>query len=437
MAQFLLLIALLLAVAFFLQVDFVFYVVYVTLGVWLWSVWNAPRAVHGLLVRRRFRRRAFHGQKIDVDLELVHQGWQPIPWLQMVESIPPALRLGGATSGVLTLRGRSTRKVSYSVRAMRRGYYRLGPLLITTGDLFGFRESRRRLDPDYLTVYPRIIPLSDLDLPSRLPQGTIVSQKRFFEDQARPNGVRRYHSGDSLRHINWKVSAHSRRLQVKTYEPVISLESMILLNLNQSEYRRRQRYDGPEWAVIVAASVAAHLSEQRQPVGLACNGIDPLAALSSRDPSSFDRESGRLSLDLVATASEDGGAVSRSAARLMPGIIPPRGGRSNLMRILEQLARVESGATLESEHWMVRTTLDLSWGTNVIVVSPKGDDATCAALHQLVRRGLTPFLVIVDPYADFAAIRERARHLGFEAFHVGNQRMLSARQKAGQPRLRR
>ena len=100
--------------------------------------------------------------------------------------------------------------ISYQLHCRRRGYYPVGPLQLASGDLFGFVDVQGRdVGQQFLTVYPRIIPLVGLALPSRLPFGTLASNQRLFEDPARLRGLREYQSGDSQRRINWKASAHS------------------------------------------------------------------------------------------------------------------------------------------------------------------------------------------------------------------------------------
>jgi uncharacterized protein (DUF58 family) len=312
------------------------------------------------------------------------------------------LRGSEATSHVLSLSGKETAEITYHVYARRRGYYKLGPLHIMTGDLFGlYRERQGQVPASYFTVYPRIVPLSQLGLPSRLPFGTIASQQRLFADPARPLGVRDYQSGDSLRQINWKASAHTRHLLVRTFQPAISLETAVLLNLNQEEYQRRTRLDTVEWAIEVAASLAAHLIEQRQAVGLITNGADPLQGAEEAD---FDEASGRLQ--------------SKKLAAETAAPIPPRTGRNQLMRILERLARIEAIPTTPFVEWLPQACHSLSWGTTLLVVTTSSDEAICQALHRLVRIGLNPVLITVEPTANFAQVRERAKQLGFAAYEV-------------------
>ncbi|MEW5988685.1 MAG: DUF58 domain-containing protein, partial [Chloroflexota bacterium] len=292
-----------LLVALLLRVDFIFYVVYVCLGVYAWSRWVTPRALRGLAVERQYQDHAFLGESVPVTVCLRNQQRWSLPWLYLAESIPPELRTGEReTSQVISLRRREVAAFTYHVQAGRRGYYRLGPLRMTAGDLFGFAEQHAGLSPHYLTVYPRLIPIGRLGLPSRLPFGTVASQQRLFEDPARPVGVRDYHAGDSLRQMNWKVSAHAEKLLVKTFQPAISLETAVLLNLRLDDYANR--YDGPEWAIEVAASLASHLISQRQAVGLMTNGTDPLQSITPV-PQSAGLPAGNPA-DCVTVAQADG-----------------------------------------------------------------------------------------------------------------------------------
>jgi uncharacterized protein (DUF58 family) len=315
---------------------------------------------------------------------------------------------------------------------MKRGYYRLGPLQMTAGDLFGFQESQVALEPNYLTVYPRIVPLTNLNLPSRLPFGTLSSKQRLFEDPARPHGVRDYRLGDSLRRVNWKVSAHSNALLVKTQEPAISLESAILLNLNVGDYTKRYRNDGPEWAIVVAASLASHLVAERQAVGLISNGADPLLQhqIDPDQDSEFDSVSGRLTLSEPPSDSTLFDQAIGSAAKFVADPILPKPGRDHLMQILERLARLEGAPTLPFASHAYRFSVNLGWGVTLLAIIPDEKPGLFDALHRLVRAGFNVVLFIIEPYADFPSVRERARLLGFPAYHVADRDALRRWQQA-------
>ena len=390
------LILLLFLIAVLLRLDFVFYLVYVLFGVYVGSRWWTARGLRTVEVRRRFTDHAFLGERVTVELELRNGALLPIPWLRIHETVPLVLHAPSFVRRVTSLRPRERSSIRYELDCRRRGYYPLGPLCVTSGDLFGFAEAERReAITDHLTVYPEIIPLTRLGFPSRSPFGTIKSRQRIFEDPARVSGVRDYRGGDSLRRIHWKASARQEALLVKQYEPAISLQTAIFLNLNQREYDPRRRIDRSEWAIVVAASIASHLVAQRQAVGLMTNGRDPVA------------ENGK-------------GAEGNGDGTPLP--LPPRPGRLHLMKALEVLARVEPQDAEPFRVWIQRASLPLSWGDTVVAITPTGDEETCRALHQLCRRGLNVVLVVVEPHGQFGLIRQRARQLGFLAFQVANKR---------------
>lgn len=427
MTQYVWLLLLLTVVALLLRVEFIIYILYVVVGIYLWSRFYTPRAVKNLVISRTYTRRAFLGETVSITLTVHNDGRLTIPWVQLSESVPPELRMEEQTQRVISLRGGATDTFGYHVRAQQRGYYQLGPLRVVSGDVFGLAQQQLGyLKPDYLTVYPRIVALSHLGLPSRLPFGTVSSHQRLFEDPARPMGARQFRSGDSLRQINWKASAHTQQLLVRTFQPAISLETFLLLDLHQGDYEHIDRHYSTEWAIVVAASLASHLIQQRQPVGLMSNGVDPLRL--QEEQREYDEVTGRLLFLSASTARND------QAVSYMTAPVRPHTGRPHLMKLLEQLARVEMANTVPFEQWAPLATLDLSWGVTILAITSRGDVATCNTMHRLARAGYNPVLIAIEPDGNFGQVRERARRLGFRAYNASGRRGLDQwrRDRTGQ-----
>ena len=164
-----------------------------------------------------------------------------------------------------------------------------------------------------------------------------------------------------------------------------------------------------EWAIQVAASLAAHLINKRQAVGLLTNGIDPFAI--GAEGAQFDENTGRL----LRPSSQQ---VSDNPQEYLPPPIPPRNGRSHLIKILERLARIESEETLPFTAWAHQATLNLSWGVTVLVITAKGTVPVCEALHRMVRVGYNPVLITIETDSNFGQVRQRAQQLGFAAFNI-------------------
>ncbi|MFT5193576.1 MAG: hypothetical protein ACI9EW_002980 [Cellvibrionaceae bacterium] len=395
----------LIIVAFLFRVDFVFYIIYVCIGLYAWSYWGIPRRLKKVELNRVFQDHAFWGEPLEVSIKVENSGAMAVPWLEISDSVAVQLSAGRPINTVIPLKGKEVVHYSYPLNTNRRGYYRIGPTQIRSGDMFGFTQPKTFFLPaDFLTIYPRITPIERLKIASRLPFGTIISNQRLFEDPARPTGVRDFRSGDSMRQINWKVSAHTQNLAVKTLQPAIYLESMIVLNLFKDDFAHWDKSTTIEWAIELAASLAAHLHKKRQPIGLASNGVDPLQTEAGAEIM-FDQTSGRL--------------LRQSEAEIKSLYsLPPNNSRAHLMKILERLARIETADVAPFNGWLQTNSLPLGWGGTALVVTPSADAALCQTLHHWVKRGINPILIQVEKSSNFRHIKERARRLGFTAVEV-------------------
>lgn len=353
----------LLLLAAVLSADFVFIVIYLLLGAYVFGQLWINRALRGLKIRRIYNSNAFLGEEVDVQIRLENRSWLPIPWLQMEESLPVQIAKPGTFRQVVSLAPREKGTLSYILNGHRRGYYVVGPLKISTGDILGIIDHQiKQLAASHLIVYPKIIPIRQLKLPSGSPLGTLRHHQPIFEDPSRVIGKRDYITGDSLRRVDWKSSAVVGKLQVKTYEPSIALETAIFLNLNTPEYPIRQRISSPELGIIVAASIANWVISHRQSVGLYTNGIDPLA-----------EPQGEHEMQVV----------------------PPRQGKGHLMRLLEYLARLEAGETISMVEMIRRQSVQLTWGTTLLLISGHMDEVLFDALFAAQRAGLQPAIILV------------------------------------------
>src|SRR5205814_6712043 len=124
-----------------------------------------------------------------------------------------------------------------------------------------------------LRVYPKVVPIAALGLPSRFPLGEERSPNRLFSDPHRVAGIRPYVQGDSVRRVHWKATARTGTVQVKTYDPSATLRVMLFLNVDTMPMAWFGiRVDLLELAICATASVAAHLTHERYQVGLVANG---------------------------------------------------------------------------------------------------------------------------------------------------------------------
>jgi len=393
-SEFLISVILLLLLGVYLGEDFIFKVIYLLAGAYLAGAWWSKKSFAKIRFTRHYENRVFLNEVIPVTIEISNQSWLPLLWVKLQESIPADLSLDRNIQRVVGLGPHATTQVQYRLLAHRRGYYRIGPLSASSGDLLGFFKDQRRSDEGgYLTVYPQIVPLRQVKLPSFSPMGALRHTQPIYEDPSRIRNKRDYLVGDSLRRVDWKASAAVGRLQVKQFEPSIALETSIFLNLHASEYPQRHRLDTSELAIVVAASLANWISAQKEAVGLITNGVDPLSEITTNlDPAE--------ATDKVFQA------------------IPTARGSRQLMRILDVLARVQLGETLPAAERLRQEYAKLSWGTTLILVCGHMDDALFEELFQLRQVGLNVVLVLVGRIPNFGRVRRRASTFHFPLYSI-------------------
>lgn len=389
------------------RIGFYYYIAYFFIIAAILSRLWVDRAARALELRRILVDHAFLDEEVRIRLEAVNKSRLPIPWVRVHDRLPARLTPLDAFRAVISLRPRESRSLEYALDARWRGYYPLGPVTVTVGDVFGFRQRVLTTERShYLTVYPKIVPLSELGLPSRSPLGHLRTHQVMYEDPARVNGVRDYIRGDSLRKINWKVSAALGKLQVKTHEPAITLETALFLNLNAQEYDLSYVEPATEFAIVVAASLASHLAELRQPVGLVTNARDPAAAPEDAEEEDELEEDARGRTDGGGTSAGAPGArqegrespdprMRTAEPQVPPIVVPPGKGRAHLMRILEVLARAEAKGTIPIADLLKAQAARLPWGSTIIIITWGRAPGLLDTLLALRRANFIPVLVLV------------------------------------------
>lgn len=325
------------------------------------------RALCAIQYSRQFSpERAFPGDELVFTARLANHKLLPLPWVEVEEKVswpqgavsvvepvdtPPStgeLRMAGSVSWHEQVAWR------YRILCRKRGIFQLGPAKITSGDPFGFfPRSSRVSNEEKLIVYPRLIPIDQLDLPAGFPMGDTRAERWIFEDPSRMVGVREYRPEDSLRRIHWKATARRQQLQVKLQEPATTVEVAIFLATDTFDSA-----EAFEHAVSVSASMAHILSERRLPAGLYING---------------------------------GFSGSRSPMEISPGR-----SEEQLTAILEALAGVEATSCVPTAQYLPEAVGRLPWGSSVILVAGGLADALLEALRDLRDTGHRPMVVLAE-----------------------------------------
>jgi len=298
-------------------------------------------------------------------LRLTNDKMLPVPWIEIRDAVPEnALpgeeRLSPTGYPGYVYLSRSTHLRWYErvrwpleLRMPARGFYRLGPVRVSTGDLFGFFPvTREEETSESVIVYPRVYSLPELGLPAERPFGELKGRERIFEDPGRIAGIRDYRPGDPMRRIDWKASARRQQLQSRVYEPSATMHLLIALNVHTLGHS----WEGfvPETLerlLSAAGSVARYAFDAGYAIGLIANGSFPDSDRPMRVP------------------------VGRRP--------------DQLMRVLEALAVIHPMTLAPLEAVIDAEAQRFPFGATLVCVTSRMDAALAASLQRVAGAGHT------------------------------------------------
>jgi uncharacterized protein (DUF58 family) len=327
--------------------------------------------LHRIEYRRRLsRNHVFFGEEIFFEVEVANRKPMPLPWLQIEDELPDKVTLlkGKTTaahetrvilSNIFPINWYHRLKRRFPMRCQQRGCFVFGPTRIQSGDLFGFfRRDMYINEVNYLTVYPRLVPLEKLGIPSQQLFGDIRLRRHLFQDPVLTAGVRDYYFGDSFRRIHWMSTARLGKLQTKVYEPTTTVDLSIFLDVRTVR--------APQWGVvttllelgiIAAASISQHALKAGYRVGLYVNQM----------------------------------------ARFARGLvrIPHSQHPDQLLHILEALAQLHEVESIPAHRFIRQEARNIPCGSTLVVISAQPADKLLATLLDLKSVGRSVVLIQV------------------------------------------
>lgn len=335
-------------------------VLFIVLGMANW--WNA-HSLDGITYKRHFYyTRAFPDEEVPTQIEVENRKILPLPWLRVQDPWPKAVGPQndeilapshipdrGYLMNIFSLRWYERSRRKYTMIFRKRGSYTIGPARIDSGDLFGFFENiREGREVNYLTVFPKLIPISEFELPAEDPFGDIGSRRRLFEDPSQTMGIREYHPEDGFRRVHWPATARYGELQVKVYQPTSS--QVVVVCLNASTYARHWEGINPELLerlISTAATLVYQAVQKGFKVGLISNGC-----LAHSD---------------------------------QPFRIPPGRSHQQLAHLLEALAGVSSVVIAPFERFLLREIPRVPYGSSLIALTAITTPELAETLLQIRR----------------------------------------------------
>ena len=345
-------------------------------GMTLAAYWWARSLAQSVRVTRSLRYTwAQVGDLLEERFALHNQGMWPVLWAEVddVSTLPdyPSGRVVAASGG-------QTYGWRVSTVCRRRGLFTLGPWTMRAQDPFGlFSVTQSYEQLCSLLIVPPVVELPSVILPRGVATGRAVARQPALEVTLNVSTTRPYTSSDPLRRIHWPSSAHHNALMSKAFDAEVSGDLWIVLDLDAGVQAGEGEESTEEYGVILAASLADRMLRQNRAVGLVAYG-------------------------------------AREAY-----LVPDRGG-GQLWRVLRSLALVQAGERCPLAKVFTEMRAVMGQRTTVAVITPSGDPTWVEALWPLLRRGVAPTAILLDPASfggdgDLSVVRSMLAGLGIPA----------------------
>jgi len=356
------------------------------------------------------------GEETEVTVKVTNaRGW-PIPWIFLQDYHPADFpRTGENTRLAILMPGRSL-TIKYHLSCPRRGYHRVGPLLMESGDLFGlqkrFRTGERQ---DYFSVLPTVAYIDTFNIASKRPQGPVRISNRVYADPTRINSIREYVPGDPLNSIHWKATARTGSLQVKTHEPSSVLGGTLILDLHGDSYKPEKQEERIELAITTAASVAYLLQMSGEQVGMITNALD--AAEVARYDVDQQESLSRQEADESVAGEED-------SSRISPLSVPTLRSPIQAQKIIENLARVVPGHGLDATGMVLAEFRNLPRDAALLPVVPQVTDRLALTLASMKLSGFNVTVFFINDQAGYDEAAALLAPHEIHVFHIEHERSL-------------
>lgn len=293
------------------------------------------------------------GDQLRERFTLTNTSWLPVLWARVRDgSNVPGYRV----DRVETVGAGTVREWIMGGVCQRRGVFQLGPWVVELADPAGFfRVEHHYPALTTILVYPRASFLPDIALPRGRAPGRSTSSERSNEETLLVGGARPYAPGDPLHHIHWRTSARHDALMVREFDREPSGDLWLIVDLEAGVQAGRDAEATQEYAVILAASLAARFLRQgeRRAVGLLASGRNPILA-------------------------------------------PPARGQAQLWRLLQALAEADPAAGKPLGALLKQAGSSLGSGRTLVIITPSQDPGWVAPLIPLIARGNAPTAVLLD-----------------------------------------
>jgi uncharacterized protein (DUF58 family) len=331
------------------------------------------------------------GDEVELRISLWNRTRLPIAWATAEDEVTdavgvrplsspvsaPVIRAGPQAAVGIGGPLRPYERVSRRFRLvpLRRGVHEIGPFTLGVAELFGTHAPARtdELATRLLVARPLMAPVIGR-LPTESPLARERAKRSLFTDPTLFAGVRPFAPGDPLRSIHWRASAREASLQTKRFEPSLSAQAMLVLDV--------QTIEGDWWVLLYDDELFESLAVAAMSVTRALIGRETPCGFAAA-------------------------AYTGSLQRFM--FLPPRADRTQLGRVADALARLTPVGSGPLTRILALLPRRVARGTSLVVLTGRNPASSAGIARRLRETGFPVHFLLVGPGVRRVA---EARNLG-------------------------
>lgn len=330
-----------------------FLIIISILGYSYYSVIKTKKSLIGLFWSSTTK--AEKGDNIEVNYKIYNSGLLPLPYVEVYSQMSHRLSNKEDNNKIFFLKPYDTINIMKNIKCEHRGYYDIGTLKVSIGDIFGiFKKDYKIQDNLKLIVYPKVYELNNFDIFGKEFMGTIQTNQKLIEDYSSIRDIRKYTRGDSFKRVSWKVTAKKNELYVKNYDSSSNAMIKIFMDFQRDKYDDDQDGYIEEKVVECAISIIYYTLYK---------GVDV-------DFTTYTEEKVQLY----------GKDISK------------------FKTFLETMARVRPKNNIQLGNVIINESRNLSPATTIIVITPSLDNNITSSILTLDRTGYNVIVIVVGDF---------------------------------------
>lgn len=351
--------------AYFFNVGYMLLGVIILSYVWSWF------SVRWISITRKTRaRRAQVGRIFEETFIVKNRGIIPKLWIEIEDQSDLPDHHASRVAPSLAIKGQYDWTIQ--THCIARGEFRLGPMVLMSGDPFGLFTAQRFINAtSRVVIYPTMVKLAHVDLPMGMLSGGEAQRQRSHYITTNAAGVRDYVMGDSINRVHWRTTARRDQLTVKEFEIDPLVDIWIFADFARTSIIQDPMLKRSESGYIIPSGTSTIPPSTEEYVAVVTASL------------------ARYFIDLERVL----GFIAYTPQR---AIHQPERGRRQLTHILETLAVAKSTSTYTLAQMLVLEAQSFSRGTTLIIVTSSADNTWISEAMLLSKRGIKVLCVLID-----------------------------------------